>query len=411
MNDAEKEVQKQTIGHRIAAFFGWLVTAACFLLIGWFVGQWWASRPKAGAEQRTLPTQTVAVMTVTNAPFNPPEEFIGHVEPVQEVDILPQIEGYITDVKFSEGADVKKGDLLFEIDSEQYSATEMLREAEIKKSESQVSVAEAEVDRTKRYLERLKSADARGITKTDMDTAETSYASAQANLASMKAGVSQAKANLALAKFNMKHTKIYAPISGQIGKSLVHAGDFVSPSKGAMARIVQTDPIRVTFPMTDRAYIDWREQAARQGINLQDNRNLHLILSNNVKYGKPGKWEFDDNEMSAETATLLMRISFPNPDKVLIPNAFVTVLTDAKKPDSYLLVPQASLVKSPKGYAVWVMKEDKTAELRPIEHAGMHAGLVAVTKGLKEGDRVVFQGIQKVIPGQVLNIEEPTTIQ
>ncbi|MBP5510672.1 MAG: efflux RND transporter periplasmic adaptor subunit [Kiritimatiellae bacterium] len=406
----QETAQVEQKEHVAAKLFGWLVTALCFGLIGWFCHQWWSARPKPAEEKRPLAVESVAVFTVTNRVFNPPEEFIGHVEPVQEVDILPQIDGYITEVKFSEGSDVKAGDLLFEIDPEQYTATEKLRQAEIARAESLVSVAEAEVDRTKRYLDRLKSADARGITKTDMDTAETGHASALANLASAKAGVQQAKANLALAKFNMKHTKVYAPISGQIGKTLVHAGDYVSPSKGAMARIVQTDPIRVTFPMTDRAYISWREAAARQHTNLQASRRLRLILANETEYDKPGSWEFDDNEMSAETATLQMRIAFPNPEKVLIPNAFVTILADAKEPEKPLVVPHSSLVKSAKGYAVWVVKADDTAELRPVEVMASHEAFSAIKSGLKAGERVVSQGIQKVVAGDKLTIVPATQI-
>ena len=377
------EEKKTPMGGRILTG---LATGACLIAIGWFCGQLaaeFSNKKTAGKEQ---PPPSVAVHTVAETDFNPIEEFVGHVEPIQEVDILPQIEGYITEVKFAEGATVKAGDLLFVIDTEQFSATRDLREAEIAQAESKVSVAEAEVDRAKRYLTRLKSADARGITKTDMDAAETGYASAVASFASAQAGVAQAKANLALAEFNVKHTAVRAPIAGRIGKALVHAGDFVSPSKGAMARIVQVDPVRITFPITDRAFIRSRREATDRKMVMDDYFRLRVVLPDGTVYPETGKWEFSDNEMSTETATILLRFSFANPKRLLVPNSFVTVLADRRQPLRKLTVPVAALTRSITGHSVWVLDSEGAAHIREVELFGRTQGLAAIDKGLALDD-------------------------
>ena len=230
---------------KAAALVVYLCAGGACVALGWFAHAFWgvsAPVPRGLTSRATF----VAVDEVASEKFNPPEEFVGHVEPVQEVDILPQIEGYIKEVKFAEGDEVKAGALLFVIDDERYAAEQGVAKAEVASAKSKVVQAEAAVERAERLLRRLKAADARGITQTELDAAETGLESDRAALGSAKSAVSQAEAKLASTAFNMKHTRIYAPISGRIGKTLMHAGDFVSPSKGALARIVQMDPVRVT---------------------------------------------------------------------------------------------------------------------------------------------------------------------
>ncbi len=401
----EKEGQAVQKENAFAVFFGWLVTAVCFVLIGWFAHKW---MPERKEQQKGPPPQKGVLVTVEEAkllPFNPIEDFVAHVESIKEVDILPQIDGYITEVLFGEGSTVKEGDVLFRIDPERYSATLALRKSELAKAEASVEQAEAEVDRAERYFTRLQKADARGITQTDKDTAETSYAAAKAGLLQAKAGVTQAKANIALAEFDMKHTEVKAPISGQIGKALVHVGDYVAPSKGAMARIVQMDPIRVTFPMTDRAYISFRGEMSKEGDSLMGSRRSWLVLPNGSIYDKEGKWDFADNEMSSETATMLVRLSFPNPNGVLVPNTFVKLMTELSNPPKCVQVPDTTLLDFADGLGVWIVQEDGTAAQRLVKVRGSYKGLSAISEGLEAGEKVVNEGCHKVQPGSALRIK------
>ena len=403
MSDEMRENSQQK-EHPAAKVFGWLVTAVCFGLIGWFANLWMPKGEGGRGPQDRLTSPAVTTVRVKLGSFNPPESFVAHVEAVKDVDILPQIDGYITEVKFQEGRPVKEGDLLFQIDTERYAATLALRESELAKNEAAVLRSEAELDRAQRYYSRLKKADARGITQSDLDTAETDLMAAKAGVAAAKADVKQAQANIALAKFDMKHTKVYAPISGQIGKALVHVGDYVSPAKGAMANIVQTDPIRVAFPMTDRAYITWREKVAEQGRKPLEDLRLRLKLPNGDFYEKTGSWDFDNNEMSLDTATMMVRLVFSNAKRILVPNTFVSLTTEKITPPKYLQLPDTALVDFPEGQGVWVMKEDGTAEQRLVKVFSTYKGIAAISKGVKEGEVVVDEGCHKVFPGLKLNV-------
>ena len=371
--------------------------------IGWFAHAFWGgSSPKAGRSTSKEPA--VAVDVVHAEKFNPPEEFIGHVEPIQEVDILPQIEGYLKEVEFKEGDAVKAGDLLFVIDDERYSADEGVAKAELESARSKVVQAEAAVDRAERYLRRLKAADARGITQTEMDAAETGLSADRAALGSARAAVSQAEAKLVATAYSQKHTKIYAPISGCIGKSLRHVGDYVSPSKGALARIVQLDPIRVSFPITDRAYLSWGRNAALKGSTVGDTRRLRLRLADDSIYSAVGSWEFSDNEMSAETATLIIRAQFPNPVRALVPNAYVTVLADEADPQPVPVVPNLAIAKSGQSTGVWMMGSDSTVHFREIELGLRSKGKAHVLKGLESGEKIVVQGVHKLGEGMRVKV-------
>lgn len=396
-------------GKRVSAFAGVcsLVAAGA---VGWF-GHAIFGVADAKIGRKTSPDPYVAVGEVLAEKFNPPEEFVGHVEPVQEVDILPQIEGYIREVRFSEGDSVKAGDLLFVIDDERYAAEEGVAKATLAQSRAKVGEAEAAVDRSDRYLKRLLAADARGITETEKDSAETGLAADRAALASAKASVSQAEAALASMAFNLKHTRIFAPISGRIGKTLMHVGDYVSPSKGALARIVQTDPVRVCFPITDRAYLAWTGNASEKGAAVGDTRRLRLRLADGSIYPAAGKWEFSDNEMSAETATIIVRAQFPNAAHALVPNAYVTVLADEADPSPTPVVPSTAVAKSGNASGVWLYGEDGTVSFREIEIRARAADKVQVGSGVEPGAKIVVQGVHKLGDGMHVRVVPASQFQ
>ena len=379
--------------------------AAVLVLLGWFGREAVGFREDDRKEQSSEVPSVTAVV-VTNAVFNPPVEYVGHVEPTQVTDILPQIDGYVRRVCFTEGAKVEKGDLLFEIDDEQYLAAKNLRYSEVANAEAKVTVALAEVDRAERYYKRLSTADERGVTASELDTAETTLASAKAALNAANAAVAQAKASAAIADFNLRHTKIYSPISGRIGKALRHVGDYVSPSKSALARVVQLDPIRVVFPVSDRDYDAWQAAAERGGRALKDSRRLRLRLPDGSLYGAEGVVDFGDNEMSRETATLTIHAGFANPAGRLVPNAFVRVLSDEKNPPAVLVVPTAALVRTDEGLQAWKIAADGTAHPVFVETGGEWGDLSKVASGLSEGDRIVGLGAFKLKDGDAVRVME-----
>ena len=377
--------------------------------IGWHGNELFSQKGTSRTRKAVAPP-SVAVSKTKAIAFNPPVEYVGHVEPVQEVDILPHIDGYVQEVCFKEGARVSVGDVLFKIDSEQYLAALNLKKSNVQSAEAKVLVAQAEVDRAERYFKRLNEADDRGVTATDRDTAETTLASARAALASAVASVAEAQASLSIAEFNLKHTVIRSPITGRIGKALHHVGDYVSPSKAPLARVVQMDPVRVVFPIPDRDYELWQKVAERGGREVADSRRLRLVLPDGTYYGNSGRIEFGDNEMSRETATIVMHVSFPNHENRLLPNAFVKVVADESEPEVVTVVPSSALVKEVAGWSVWVIAEGNLAERRAVEPGAVWNGHTVVKKGLEVDECVVTQGTHKVKDGCLVKIVKTTEL-
>jgi RND family efflux transporter MFP subunit len=269
----------------------------------------------------------------------------------------------------------------------------------VNQRKADLEAAEAEARRAKRYYERMQNADARGITQLERDNAEAESERAAA-------AVLQAKANLIVAEYDLKKARVVAPISGQIGKTSAHVGDYVAPSKGPLAKIVQIDPMRVTFPLTDRAYIAWRE-AQKKGVN--EAFRLRLVLADGSEYDQQGEFAFDDNTMSKETATIQMRLAFPNPDRLLIPNSYVTLLSDYQTPPQYPSVPQAAVFDAAGGnLAVWVVKDDGTVEMRIVQTRDAYLGWCPVLEGLAAGETVVVSGVAKLAPGAKVRDVAPT---
>ena len=388
-------------GSAIGSTIGALVLAAVCAAGGWIgCGMWMrAAKAKAGnpaamaAMAAAAGGVTVAVTNAEMRAYNLPERFVAHAEAVQEVDLLPQIDGYVKEIKFKEGDVVKAGQTLYVIDDERYLAVANQRKADL-------AAAEAEARRAVRYYERMQKADERGITQLERDNAEAAAEKA-------KASVLQAKANLVVAEYDLKKTTVVAPISGQIGKSSAHVGDYVAPSKGALAKIVQIDPIRVSFPLTDRAYIAWRQE---QRSGSAKPFRMRLILPDGSDYDREGAWDFDDNQMSRETASIMMRLKFPNPERLLIPNSYVTLLTDFQDPPKFPSVPQQALIDLPGGnQGVWVLRDDMTVEQRPVETKEAFNGWTPVVKGIEAGERIVISGVAKLGPGMKVAIVEPTS--
>ena len=378
-------------GSAIGSAIGVVVLVAASVTGGWVACDLW---PKKAPPKIQMPNMaaTVAVRPVEERVYNLPERYVAHAEPVQEVDLLPQVDGYVKEIKFKEGDIVKSGSVLYVLDGERYQAIVNQRKADL-------AAAEAELRRAERYYDRMQKADARGITQLERDNAEAAADSAEA-------AVMQAKANLVVAEYDLKKTCVKAPISGQIGKTAAHVGDYVSPSKGALARIVQIDPMRVSFPLTDRAYIAWRSAQVK---GTAPDYRLRLILPDGNEYNQLGGWAFDDNTMSKETATIIMRLVFPNPDRMLIPNSYVSLLVDYKNPPKLPCVPQQAVVDLSTGSrGVWVLKDDMTVEQRVVETREMSDGWVPVEGEIKVGEKVVISGTSKLAPGMKVQIVEAT---
>lgn len=339
----------------------------------------------AGAGGRT---PYVLIQKLETRDIAPKKTYIGHVEPIKSVDLMPQVTGYVEKVLFEEGSFVNEGDILFIIEQQRYIANVELRQAELES-------AEANLVKTERDYKRQSSLSKQNYaSKATLDTAESSYLQA-------KAAVAQAKANLDLAKINLGYTEIKAPISGRIGKALVTEGNYVSSATQRLARIVQTNPIRVAFSVTDKDMLNMRQTYDSQASQLQ----TELVLANGTVLVNHLQSRFADNEVNTDTATIAIYAEYTNDQNLLIPGNYVDIRIGEKQPQLALLVPQAALAQDQHGNYVVTVNEEGIAEQRRVELGDVIGDKQVVLNGLSSDDKVVVQGLQKVQNGQKVNAQ------
>lgn len=349
---------------------------------GWFLKAK-LTPPATGMGMMGGGTPYVLVQQLETRNIAPKKTFIGHVEPIKSVNLMPQITGYVEKVLFEEGSFVNEGDILFVIEQERYLANVSLREAEL-------ASAKANLVRAERDYKRQSSLSKQNYaSKATLDTAESTYLQA-------KAEVAQAQANLDLAKIDLGYTEIKAPISGRIGKALVTEGNYVSSATQTLARIVQTDPIRVAFSVTDKDMLNMRQMYDGKEAQLQ----TELVLSNGTVLVNHLQSRFTDNEVNTDTATIAVYAEYSNDKGLLIPGNYVDIRIGDKKEQMALLVPQAALAQDEHGNYVMVVTKDNIAEQRRVTLGDVIEDQQVVLDGLTADDKVIVQGLQKVREGQ-----------
>lgn len=343
------------------------------------------------AEATQAPPVAVTVVKAEIKDLRPSVNFSGRVTALHKVDLRARIEGFLDKQNFTEGATVKTGDLLYEIEKAPY-------EAKVASAEGAVATAKARLDRTEIELKRqatLVSKDAAAQTK--LDDARTARDEARGSLDKLEAELQQARLQLS-------YTEIRAPINGRIGRSLLSAGSFVSPSSGTLATIVEQDPIGVTFPVSQRDVLKVREQA-QPGTSLND-VTVYVEFGKDKRYSEQGKVDFVDVQVNAGTDSVDLRAIFPNPQGLLVDGQLVTVVLEAAKANPTLVVPVDAIQIDQSGAFVLLVNGENKIEVRPVTTAGQVENGIAISKGVAEGDRVVVEGVQKVRPGQVVEATE-----
>lgn len=363
---------------------GGLIKTAAVLAIAVLIGFALKSHfsPDASAKRANMQPQAPAVVlyNVSEKTLSSSRSFIGRVEAIQSVSLRPQVSGEIMKVNFKEGSFVKAGQILFTIDSSNYQATVDLRRAELEQ-------AQASLTKSEKYLARVKSADKRSISASDIDAAESAFLQA-------KAGVSQAKAALKLAEIDLAHTRILSPITGRTGAAVYTKGNYVTPASGALATIIQTDPVRVSFALPDKDYLDQLELFRKNGPVYRTT----LVLSNGRELDIQGERDFESNKVDDRTGTIEMVIRFPNPEGILIPGSMVRIGTRPIENDPSMIIPQESILADSQGSYVYTVDEKNIAHQTRIELGEEVGTMRKVTKGLKQNDRVIRIGLQNVRP-------------
>jgi len=343
-------------------------------------------------------TPNVTVAAVEEQIIPDELSFVARVAPKDRVDIRAQVSGMLIEQKFEDGADVKKGDLLFVIEPDEYEAT-------LASAEAQVASAKAQQDKADQYLKRLNSVRSGGVSATEVEQAEIEARTA-------KAAVDQAIATQRTAELNLKRTKIHAPLDGQIGKAMVDAGNLVDASTGTLATIVQVDPIRVKHALSEKFFTEATEQLADRDPSLPPIRDTlipRIVMSTGQLYDHDGKIVFLDNEIASTTGTIQAEAEFPNPNGLLKAGQFVDLKVQRGEPVNHLTVPQSAVQQDQQGHFVLVVDAEGNVTQRRVT-TGDRVGVDwTVEEGLKAGEKVIIQGIEKVRPGAKVNALEGTT--
>ena len=342
--------------------------AVCLILFGYYL----SNRLSPKTQAFTAVTPSVQVQGLTKQDISPKKKFIAQVEAINSVDVIPQVSGYLEEIKFDNGAEVKEGDVLFVIEQRRYKDNLKAAEATTKQYAAD-------------YKRMVSLNEKKFISDKDLETSESNLRNAEAAED--------------LARLDLEYTEVKSPINGTIGKSFVTVGNLVSMNTQKLARIVQTDPIRIVYSVSDKQRLEFREK-----MNEDVELYVDIVMSDGKVYSQPANNIFVGNEVNATTATIPVYIDVENKDGALVPGNYVDIYMRLAQKEMALTVPQTALSEDVHGTYVMAVKKvgdgDKyVAEQKYIKLGDVIDDSQIVLSGLEENDLVVVEGLQKVHDG------------
>lgn len=343
-----------------------------------------------GKAMKNKPAPQVVVETVEDENVIRSFEAPGRVVSKYRVDVLARISGYLRTSYFKEGDYVKAGQTLFQIEPTEFANSAKMAGANVSNLKAQLAYAEKQLARAQELVKKDY------IAKSQYDQMLSQRDSLKAQLASAQASYNDSQRILG-------YTMVKSPVDGRVGIINVTVGNYVSPTSGALTTINSTNPIYVTFPLDSNDYAALANSDKEQN----NNRKAELILPNGSEYRLKGVQDFQDNKVDQSTGTVTMRATFQNPDNALIHGEFVTIKLYANKPVKVPVVPQTAVMENQAGKYVYKMDENDLPQLVYIKTGGQSGSKWIVEDGLKKGDRIVTEGLQKVKPAKPVTIISP----
>ena len=342
---------------------------------------------------------TVGVATVQQRPVLETSQFVGRVQAVSRVDLVSRVTAFLAKRLFTEGAEVKAGDILWQLERTPFEATVAQQAAAVAQAQANLVNSNLSLGRQTALLNT--PAGQRSL----VDDATAQQRASAALLAA-------AQAQLRYAQVQLDYTEIKAPIDGKISRVSVTAGNVVSPSSGVLATIISQDPMYVVFPVSVRAAFDLRDRYADKGGFKAV--QIKLTLPEGTAYAPAGHLDYVDNTVSTNTDTLLFRAIIPNPlrpgsaagtpgDRELTDGEFVTVSLQGVEPITALAIPRAAVLSDQQGSYVWLVGAGNKVSQRRVQLGQSTADTAVVMSGLTQGETVVAEGMQRVRPGIEVN--------
>ena len=339
------------------------------------------------------PLPEVQVMTVASQDVPVYEDWIGSLDGYVNAQVRAQVSGYLMSQDYKEGSLVKKGDVLFQIDPRPF-------EAALNQAKGQLGMAEAQLGRARKDVERftpLAKDDA--ISKEELDDAVQSNLAAEASVAVAQAAVQQAQLNLEFAK-------VTSPINGIAGLARAQIGDLVGPATGNLTTISTLDPIKAYITVDEKYYLDHLAGYLNASKDGDGGLELDLILANGAVYAKKGKFYFLDRQVEPSTGAIQMAVKFDNPGNVLRPGQYAKIRARAEVRKGVVLVPQRAVTELQGSYQVNVVSNVGGSNLvfiRPVTVGAQMSNQWVIESGLKSGESIIVEGLQKATPGKAVN--------
>lgn len=320
------------------------------------------------------------------------DEFPGRIEAVEQVEVRSRVTGYIQSVNFAPGAAVAKGDLLFQIDPRPFENEIARAEGNLANIKVQADLARVEQDRNEKLL-------------ADRAVSKREYDDSAAKVRSLEAQLRSAQASLETARLNRSYAQITAPVSGRVGKAEITVGNLVQgevPNSPMLTTVVSMDPVYVSFEVDERAYLKYVARVRGKAAQLP----LAIGLADETGFPRPAKLGFVDNRVDVTSGTLRMRAVLPNPDGRLTPGLYARVrIGDSFKPRTAVLVVDRAIGTDQSKRFVLVVNAENKAEYREVKIGRLVDGLRVIEDGLKAGEKIVVNGLQRVRPGAPITPE------
>jgi len=334
------------------------------------------------------PPPSVEVVAAALKPVEQQVAFVGRVAAVDKVELRARVEGFLKERRYTEGQDVAVGEVLFVIEPDQYEAIVAQRQADLSKALAEEENAQAQYARGEELLRQ------KNMSAAEVDKLRAAHRVAEAS-------VEQARAALAAAQLDLDYTQIKAPVAGRVGRASLTVGNLVGPTSGVLATLVSQDPAYVLFPISQREFLEEKRRVAAEG------SDPHAIIAraklpDGTLYDQLGRLDYVDVTTDPGTDTLLVRAVFPNPQGMLVDGQYLGVVLAEEQPKDALVIPQGALQIDQQGTSVLVLDSDGRVQTRRIQTGPIEGANVTVLGGLKAGELVVTQGLQKVRPGQVV---------
>jgi RND family efflux transporter MFP subunit len=334
------------------------------------------------------PPPAVTVAPVIQREITDWDEFTGRLEAVDIVEVRPRISGHIQRVAFTEGSEVRKGDVLFQIDPRPYAATLARAEAELEQARTRAALAASEVERAEKLVA------VQAISREEFDTRTSGLAQAGASIKAAEAAV-------AAARLDLEWTKIRSPITGRVGKAEVTEGNLVQAGApgGPLTTVVSVDSMRVAFETDEATYLRYVSRARSNGKHGSGKIPVRMALANDTAYPHRGHIDFVDNRLDPRTGTIRGRAVFSNAERLFTPGLFARIQVEGSEPYTATLIRDGAVGTDQDRKFVLVLKDDGTVDYRPVRLGRLAEGLRVVEDGLKPGEKIVVNGLQRARPG------------